>query len=80
MIALALNFFSVRIFPICPIDLGIIINVCAQDDNRKLHGVPALRGLDSISNDLAFVKCLTRWSAEMADSAWWMTFPWSVAG
>ena len=40
MIAFALHFFSVRIFPICPIDLGIIINVFAQDDNRELHGVP----------------------------------------
>jgi hypothetical protein len=34
------SFFSVRIFPICPRDLRIIINVFAQDDNRELHGVP----------------------------------------
>ncbi|QNJ29386.1 hypothetical protein SynA1524_01690 [Synechococcus sp. A15-24] len=40
MIDFALHFFSVRIFPICPRDLGIIINVFAQDDNRELHGVP----------------------------------------
>ena len=45
MIAFAFHFFSVRIFPICPRDLGIFINVSAQNDNREFHGVPFCVGM-----------------------------------
>ncbi len=69
MIAFALHFFSVRIFPVCPCDLGIIINVFAQDYNRELHVLPVC-----VSTTL--YRATTYWRIVSFNGAWiWLNLP-----